>query len=191
MTIEQLTGEPPRFAIQQAVLASKHSPCAKSKRGVCVYVAWDGDGNALPHRACEIVVSCSNSPPHPFECARTEQCRESCTKVAVHAEEAAAFAGLHHLPRGAARFQLAMVHAKTIVRDNALGVLVAGGGPSCIACSKMLLHAGVGGIWLYESVGPIDGHDIGEWRFYSAHAFHLATLKALSLPIAPARVSEP
>ncbi len=186
MTKAQLTGEPPRFAIQQAVLASTYSPCAKSKRGVCVYVAWDGDGNALPHRECELVVSCSNSPPHPFECARTEQCRANCAKVAVHAEEAAAFACLSHLPRGVARFQLAMVHAKTIERDTVGGVLAAGGGPSCVACSKMLVNAGFGGIWLYE----VTGRDPGEWRFYSAPAFHLATLKELGLPIAPARMSD-
>jgi len=45
-----------------------------------------------------------------------------------------------------------------------------------VECSKLMLAAGVAGVWLYQEAG---------WRRWTAAEFHQATLQKLGLHTAP------
>jgi deoxycytidylate deaminase len=120
------------------------SPCAKSKRGVVLrglntYAAYNG-------------------PPEPFSCGTSTGCSpSSCVKVAIHAEQRAI------MKAGPFAKGSEMIHIK--VKDE---VGVVSGPPSCWQCSRMILEAGISGMWLL--------HDEG-WVRYTAEEFHKQTLE--------------
>jgi deoxycytidylate deaminase len=144
---------PPGAVIACAIATATFSPCDKSKRGVVIYRSSDH----------VLVAAAFNSPPVPFVCTGSEACRAACSKVAVHAEQRAIIeAG--HACRGAY-----VVHAKVVGDD-----LVPSGGPSCWQCSRLMLDAGIAGVWLYQESG---------WRLYNAVDFHALTLLACGLPV--------
>lgn len=142
---------PPRFAIANAVTAACNSPCAKSKRGAAIF-------RVEPF--CIMGVGL-NSQPEPFVCTADERCRASCGKLCAHAEQRAIRDALRSgrwpnrsFPGGAPSMPSMrghqIVHAKVVD-----GQLVAGGGPSCLACSVAILDVQLDGVWLYEDIGAI------------------------------------
>ena len=89
-----------------------------------------------------------------------------CPRLAVHAEQAALLiAGLD--ARGAH-----LLHVK--VKD---GVAVTSGPPSCVECSKLILHAGIAVVWLYE-----EREGAPQLVGYPAADFHAASLAHDGLP---------
>lgn len=160
---------PPDYVIEAARLAAVQSPCAKSKRGVVLFnperhdeAVLHGQDGSLAARNWIVVSSGFNGPPSPFTCANTMVCRGSCRDVCLHAEQRALIAAL-----GADDVHdLELVHVKVVD-----GQVVAGGGPSCLQCSKLVVEVGLRGVWLFEE-NPVEG----KWRIYSARAFHEATL---------------
>lgn len=174
--------EPPLSVVEQAVKAARNSPCAKSKRGVVVF-------GMCENGKIEIFSEGFNGPPAPFDCSGRPQCIRDCGRIAVHAEIRA----LAELRRPTyARYRgksgmpvdgLHLVHVKAVH-----GELVPGGGPSCEACSKVILDRGViDWIWLYErpviSVELRNVPEAGEpdppnvWRKYDARDFHEISLE--------------
>jgi hypothetical protein len=79
----------------------------------------------------------------------------------VHAEQAA----LLRVGRRARDSE--MLHVKTV--DAAL---VPSGPPSCVECSKLILAAGIAGMWLFHADG---------WRRYDASDFHGVSLGTAAL----------
>lgn len=142
------TNPPARF-IAAAIAEAMKSPCAKSKRGV---VIWRGH---------DLLSRGWNAPPDPFICDGSAACRESCNKLAVHAEVDALLQCSD--PEGAS-----MLHVKVVD-----GRAVTSGGPSCWQCSRVILAAGIAWVWLLHEDG---------WRRYSAVEFHALTLAACGLP---------
>lgn len=149
------------------------SPCAKSKRSVVIF-------DPLTLHVAGVGF---NSPPDPFTCDGSDACKRDCSKICVHAEQAAIIDALHETQL----LGLELVHGKFVD-----GKLVAGGGPSCWQCSKLILQCELNGVWLYEDELIVraarDGIDIGAaasskvaWRFYTALEFHQATLDAQPL----------
>ena len=87
-----------------------------------------------------------NHPPEPQHCDGSDSCRASCGKVAVHAEQAAL---LQCRDKGLPVRGAEMLHTKvTLVSGTWIGVF--GGPPSCPDCSKLILEAGIDGMWLVE-----------------------------------------
>lgn len=161
---------PPDYVIEAARLAATQSPCAKSKRGVVLfnperhdeYVRSVGVTSAQSLRPTVVVSNGFNGPPVPFECKDSLVCRGWCRDVCLHAEQRAIIDAL-----GCDDVEdLELVHVKVVD-----GLVVAGGGPSCLQCSKLVAEVGLRGVWLFEA-SPVEG----KWRFYSATAFHEATL---------------
>lgn len=142
---------PNQSYITAAVEAARQSPCAKSKRGVVIWRHWERFGITTT------LATAFNAPPRPFTCTGSTTCRGVCNKVAVHAEERA----ILRVGTNAAGAEL--LHIK--VRD---GEPVASGGPSCWQCSRMILEAGIAGVWLLHEKG---------WRRYLAEEFHRLTLE--------------
>lgn len=136
---------PPQDAIDLAISTSALSPC-RSKRGAVI---------ASPHVSG--LVAGFNYKPGSVECDGSAACKLRCGIEAVHAEQNALMRCL--FPRGAT-----MVHVKT--ED---GKLVPSGGPSCVECSKLMLHAGVEAMWLFHESG---------WRKYPMEDFHRLSLEA-------------
>ncbi len=137
-------------ALMLATITGKVSPCAKSKRGVVIF-----------HPDKTDFYSANNSPPYPFYCNGSAECIAACGNVAVHAEQRAIGLALQreNLSEG-----WQMVHAKVVN-----GELVAGGQPSCIQCSKIILECGITKMWLYcnltegptlVSYDPVTFHEI-------------------------------
>ncbi len=172
--------KPPSFAVTAAIEVATWSPCQKSKRGVALYrivepmnptqndviaryvdgwFGWNGPPEVTDRNNCIVDATdrrlCDGSPA----------CRASCGERCVHAEGRALLHGGFTALYGPVGMHL--VHAKVVDRE-----LVAGGGPSCPECSKMILDAKIAGVWLYEQTAV---H--GAWRFYTAEEFHVATLK--------------
>ncbi|TAM62232.1 hypothetical protein EPN52_00925 [bacterium] len=141
---------PASAAVDAALRASQASPC-RSKRGVAI---WRGD---------TVLGVGHNRQPGGFRCTGDDACKASCARTAIHAEQAALLSSTGGI-RGAE-----MLHVKTVD-----GLLVPSGGPSCLECSKLLLEAGIAGMWLYHEDG---------WRRYDALDFHTATLKHHGLPV--------
>ena len=146
-------------ALKLARQVGARSPCAKSKRGVVVWT---------PH---QVVATGFNAPPHGFSCEGSDACRAACGQVCVHAEQAAILAANPGGLDGAE-----MLHVK--VEATAGGAwTVPGGGPSCVACSKLILEAGIAGMWLLE-----EREGKPTLVRYTADEFHAATLANLGLP---------
>lgn len=124
-----------RLAIGQAIL----SPC-QSKRGAAIF-----EGRL-------VYASGHNRQVQPFECNGSDECKRTCRHSAIHAEQAALVrAGLFAKGRS-------MLHVKVVD-----GALVPSGQPSCSACSRLIVAAGIRSMWLY--------HDTG-WKRYDAAEFH-------------------
>lgn len=164
--------EPPDHVVTFAVKAANASPCAKSKRGAVIF-----DPSKSP---AWIVGGGHNTPPIGFSCDSSPECRRDCGKICVHAEQ---YALLNMWRRIADTNQrnlavLHVLHVKTVA-----GHLVPGGGPSCFQCSKLILDAGLGSVWLFEQTGiaPSGGGAIASWRIYTALEFHRVTLRNLEL----------
>lgn len=135
------------------------------------------------------------SPPQTRACDGTESCRRDCAKICSHAEQTAITTALVGRS-GEYLSGLQLIHAKTVN-----GELVAGGGPSCWQCSRLVVEVELDGVWLYEDVAnvrfermligmppgmpPPPGRKhvrhVSEWRYYTALDFHRATLKACGL----------
>lgn len=147
MSSQAPTSNPPSWAIDAAIASSKLSPC-RSKRGVAVFVA----------RSHLIVGSGCNQQIQPFECDGSHACKVICRESAIHAEQAAL------LQAGRSAVGCDLVHVKTVDGD-----LVPSGGPSCVQCSKLVVPAGILGVWLL--------HDTG-WRRYEAQEFHRLSVEA-------------
>jgi len=147
-------------ALRDAIEAGRQSPCAKSKRGVVIFRRTGRD----------ILGTGFNAPPPGFTCDGSETCRAACSNVAVHAEQAALIdAHRHRRPLGGAE----MIHIKIVD-----GQPVAGGGPSCPDCSKLILQAGLGIVWLLEAR---EGHPNGVWVRRTPEDFHNETLRNCGL----------
>jgi hypothetical protein len=104
--------------------------------------------------------------PAAGSCDGSEACRRDCARICVHAEQAALLAAGEHA------LGAEVYHSK--VSDH--GVMVPKGTPGCIECSKLLLAAGVAGVWLLTEAG---------WRRWTAEEFHAATVANLGLLVAP------
>jgi deoxycytidylate deaminase len=171
---------PPQEAIEAAIRAAREGraqgACLKSSRGAAVF-----------SRALGVFGVGHNGQPPPFQCRGDAACREACGKLCVHAEERAIMAALP-LRMGRA-VTLELVHVKVVG-----GELVAGGGPSCVTCSRTILDVGLDGVWLYEQPVWIDRPSQGffpkvteypdgdpRWRRYTAEEFHHLTLYGLGL----------
>lgn len=149
-------------ALQAATRAGGFSPCGKSKRGVVIWSTNDPS----------IIGFGWNHPPEPQYCDGSSSCRASCGKVAVHAEQAALLQcrDLGRVIRGAE-----MLHTKVVFEDGKW-VSVPGGPPSCPDCSKLMLEAGIDGVWLVEER---DGNST--LVRYTAVEFHHQTLQNCGL----------
>jgi len=132
--------EPPQAVIDAALKAARegraHGACAKSSRGAVVFSRTHGGIWGVGY----------NAPPAPFQCSGTEACRKSCGRLAVHAEQAAIVAAMPCF----ARLKLSPVEMVHVKIDEG-GALVAGGPPSCEQCSKLILHAEISAMWLFEA----------------------------------------
>lgn len=136
-TVKPMTA-PPDFAIRAAVESGRRSPCADSKRGVA---AFSGK---------RVIATGFNAQPSPFSCTGSAACRAACSKLCEHAEQVAIRSALlieakrSHLFNETLR-GADLVHAKVVD-----GELVAGGGPSCWQCSRLVLAVRLDGVWLYQ-----------------------------------------
>ena len=139
-------------ALKLAIEAAKKSPCSKSKRGVVIWASF-------PSSAAPVLGF--NGPPPGFTCYGTEVCRESCSKICVHAEIRALMK--------ASREHTDLLHVK--VQG---GAAVASGPPSCPHCSKSILDSPIRRVWLLHETGL---------RLYSADDFHVQTLLNCDLPL--------
>lgn len=153
----------PEEALACAVEAAQRSPCAKSKRGVVLF----RDATRAPRGHHKPIAIGFNAPPSPFGCDGSAACRGACNQVAVHAEQAALLYAAAH---GLRTDQAEMLHVKVVD-----GVAVPSGEPSCWQCSRLLLDAGVAGMWLLHESGL---------RRYDAITFHRLTLERCGLPVA-------
>lgn len=161
---------PPEWAIAAAVEAARKSPCAKSKRGVCIYRhdappahrIVSGGFNGQPGGGCaathvehilagSAVVGITNRrQPTEAEHAAARHCRDNCGKLCNHAEQRAIRSAAAALGRSRIWPYLDAVHVK--IGDD--GQLVAGGGPSCWQCSREVADVMLGGFWLFEVYQP-------------------------------------
>lgn len=180
---------PPDWIIDVARETALASPCLKSRRGVVLFSPSLEErrvANGIKlGRAVEGTIIASrgfNGPPgcefrNTFYCTGTAGCRLDCAKLCIHAEDRAIrAAGALDDVR-----DLELVHVKVVD-----GQVVAGGGPSCWQCSRLVVDVGLRGVWLYElPAGNLTGHDlrevVGTWRFYTADEFHRETLRMCQL----------
>jgi deoxycytidylate deaminase len=147
---------PPLSAVDAAILSATESPC-RSQRGAVIFQP------ATASRAGFIVARGFNAPPPPLRCDRSDRCRISCSRAAVHAEQRAL------LDAGRSAQFAEMLHVK--VQE---GELVASGPPSCVECSKLALAAGISGFWLYHAAG---------WAHYTMLGFHGISLAAKGITL--------
>jgi len=133
--------EPPTPIITMAASQAMRSPCAKSKRGVVIF-----------DPTMKLVMGYGyNGPPHDG-CHGDIRCRTHCNKVAVHAEERAVrmLISLHDAVMPPPEMHL--VHVKLGGVGEFENRAVAGGGPSCVTCSRTILDSGlVAFVWLFEA----------------------------------------
>lgn len=146
--------EPNPTLVNAALHAANQSTCRKSQRGVAILPAAG---------ALSSIVFESNGPPAPFVCDGSKRCVGFCRRLAVHAEQRALLSMGRYLCEGAE-----LVHVKTVK-----ALPVPSGEPSCVECSKLILDARVGLVWLLRSVG---------WRAYTAEEFHALSLEHHNLP---------
>lgn len=174
---------PPQAVIDRAVAEATRSPCRKSARGVVIYAPTakspaDGPPPWSPQGAV-VFGRGTNGPPAPFVCDGTDLCRAACRRLCVHAEARAILEAVSRRTGGQKRDRplagFDALHVKVVD-----GMLVAGGGPSCVQCSVLVLETGLDGFWLYEEM---DATGRGVWMRYTAEQFHAASLSAHELPI--------
>lgn len=153
-----MTTQPPEEMIESARNAAMRSECVKSKRGVVIYDPLAN--NRLIGRGW-------NGQPKPFRCMQNESCLASCNKLCVHAEARAIAAAREKIG------ELDGLHLLHVKIYNGIGDAIHGGPPSCWQCSREILDADLGGVWLWElsTIGAT------AWRFYTAIEFHEATLR--------------
>lgn len=189
--------KPARFAIEAARLAATQSPCAKSARGAALFYVT-GNGT-------EVTIAVGfNGQPEGFACTGTDACRRDCAKLCVHAEQRA----LQQLGNDDREGNdiIDLVHVKVVGSK-----VVPGGSPSCWQCSRLVVEAGIRGVWLFEKTDCPSEHcsmctgercnicgtaacdhavderhrnaqpPQGEWHFYTATEFHAATLRECRL----------
>jgi deoxycytidylate deaminase len=154
MKYEQEVLESLEPAIVEATRAARMSPCQKSKRGAAVFHI-DVAGILLGDRPIRV----SNNHPAQGGCDGSQACRDSCSMRCVHAEQAVLLK-----TQGGATTRRDVLHVKV----NGAGEVVPSGVPSCWQCSKLMLEAGISGVWLYHEAG---------WRRYEAEDFHRKTLE--------------
>jgi hypothetical protein len=177
---------PPDFAIQAAIEQANRSPCAKSKRGVAIWLHSEDDDR--PHgpnfwgdeefgpwqlRSRDTLLSVGfNGQPPGFTCDGSDECRANCGTLAEHAEIRA----IRLMSIGRCRADgrpwdgVEMLHVKTVD-----GQLVPSGGPSCWQCSRTIAaDERISAMWLFHEEG---------WRRYAPTEFHELTLKACGLPV--------
>lgn len=142
-------------ALRDATEFATLSPCQKSKRGVVIFtneglLSWG-----------------YNAQPFPFTCDGSAACRKNCNQLCVHAEMAALlhlenpiFDRRSSVMRGLDR---ELLHVKVVN-----GLPVASGPPSCLQCSRLILHCAIAKVWLLHEDGL---------RMYSAIDFHQKTLE--------------
>jgi len=149
-------------ALDRAVAAARKSPCAKSQRGVIV---WNRPGLPPPRTRWSFFLGW-NHPPRGLSCDGSQWCKQWCSKLCVHAEAdaiASAMRGCHSLEGWD------MLHVKIVG-----GVAAPSGPPSCWQCSRTIVDAGIGRMWLLHESGL---------RSYSADEFHELTLQTCGLPV--------
>ena len=136
--------------------AHDHSGCLRSRRGVAI---WQPDSGHLTLG--------TNTPSPAIVCDGTDACKAVCGRICIHAEQMA-------LLRCKNAEGAEMVHVKV----DGKGQMVPSGPPSCDQCSKLILHAGIAGMWLLHEDG---------WKRCTALEFHEATLKncGLKFEVAP------
>lgn len=130
--------------------AHDHSGCLRSRRGVAIWQPGDGH------------LTLGTNKPASGACDGSDACKRVCGRVCVHAEQEALLRAGEKARGGE------MLHVKV----NEHGLQVASGPPSCPECSKLILHAGIAGMWLLHANG---------WTRYTAQEFHEATLKNCGL----------
>lgn len=142
-------------AIREATAVAMESPCAKSKRGVVIFT-WR-----------EILARGHNHPPNGMACDGSDECRENCNKLCIHAEEDAQNnLRIDNFPSQ----MIHMLHVKAVD-----GAAVVSGPPSCWQCSRRILdRAVVEKVWLLHKDGP---------RCYPVQEFHDLTLQHCHLPV--------
>lgn len=148
-----MIGHPRTFDdfVRMALEAASESPC-RSQRGAVAFT-----GNEL--EGYELVAVGFNTKPDGT-CDGSEQCKATCRREAVHAEQALLAGGVDLVSGGLVE----VIHVK-----RAGGRLAVSGAPDCVECSKLLMFAGVVAVWLY--------HDAG-WRRYPIAEFHRLSIKA-------------
>lgn len=144
--------QPPEQVVERAVEAAGWSPC-RSKRGVVVF------------RDETVIAGGYNYKPRGFECDGSAECKAACRVEAIHAEQQAIIHAGMDRTRGTD-----LLHVKAVD-----GRLVPSGGPSCVQCSKLVVAAGIAGVWLFHESG---------WHRYDAAEFHRLSIDA-GQPLSP------
>jgi len=155
-------------ALQAAVIVGRDSPCAKSKRGVVIF-----------DRHLGLLAVGNNHPPDGFACDGSDECRDNCNKLCIHAE-ADALAQLNRelqirrdefvmLGEEIGEMRPEMLHVKVVDGDA-----VASGEPSCWQCSRHVINFGITAFWLLHEDGL---------RRYDPQEFHEHTLRVCRLPV--------
>ena len=136
--------------IEEAIKEAEKSLCNKSKRGIIIVKN-------------DIIIGRGfNNPPLDLLC-EPEYCYPICNQYCIHAEENAIFDALmNNYDLNGSR----MYHIK--IKE---GEVRTSGMPSCVNCSKKILHLGIAEFVLK--------HDVG-YRVYSAREFHELSLESLS-----------
>ncbi len=122
-------------AFEAAIGVSMLSPC-RSKRGAVVF----GKSG--------IVSTGYNHPPQQMVCDRSDRCKKTCGRTAIHAEQHA----IIEVIGGGDLSDSGIMHVKTVD-----GQPVGSGPPSCLECSKLILEAGFRSMYLVHDFGfPLD-----------------------------------
>lgn len=100
-----------------------------------------------------------NRQPVGFPCGGTDECKRSCGRTAIHAEESAIIHAKMDLS-GAS-----LLHVK-----SSAGGIIPSGRPSCVRCSGMILESGIETVWLYHADGL---------KSYTAKEFHRLSMEEL------------
>jgi hypothetical protein len=121
-----VSGPPRRFDdfVAMALEAASESPC-RSQRGAVAFTGSELEGY-------ELVAVGFNVKPDGT-CDGSEECKATCRREAVHAEQALLASGVDLAAGG----PVEVLHVK-----RAGGRLAASGGPDCVECSKLSIAAG-------------------------------------------------
>lgn len=123
---------PPAGALAAAIAAARQGAEARA----CVK---SSRGAAVFSGDCVLGVGFNQQPP-PWSCRGTDACRRSCGASCVHAEEVAIF---------------------DAVLNGGARLLVPGGKPSCITCSRTILNVGLSYVLLFESAWAGCASEVG------------------------------